>query len=297
MNPHRAPLGDGADPSLVVHGASRPRLSWAEHGPQRILGSFTENADLIMQLTRREIAARYRGSALGVAWSFVTPILMLAIYTFVFSVVFQTRWAVTLNSRFEFALVLFAGLIVYTLFAECIGRAPALMFENPSYIKRIVFPVEALAWVSVLNALFNAAIAFAILLAAYLFTVGVPPATAVLLPLVIAPLVLLILGSVWFLAATGVYLRDVRQLVGVILPVLMFASPLFYPISALPERFRGYMKLNPLATAMEQVRGIVLFGHLPDWTWLAISLALSLVVAWGGLVWFLVTKRGFADVV
>ena len=282
---------------VAVHTAGRPRISLAEYGPQHILTSFTRDADLILQLTRREIAARYRGSVLGVAWSFVTPMLMLAIYTFVFSVVFQTRWETTIDNRFEFALVLFAGLIVFTLFSECIGRAPTLLLENPSYIKRIVFPLEALAWVVALSALFNAVVSFAILLVGLLIIVGLPPVTVLWLPVVLLPFFVMTLGLVWFLASTGLFVRDIRQLVGIILPVMMFASPLFYPVSAVPEAFRGYMKLNPLAVAMEQVRNVLLFGNPPDFGELALACALSLGVAWAGVAWFLVTKRGFADVV
>lgn len=281
----------------VVHRAGRPRLSLAEHGPQHIVTSFARNAGLIAQLSRREIASRYRGSILGATWSFVTPLLMLAIYTFVFSVVFKTRWNTAVDSRVEFALVLFAGLTVFNLFAECFGRAPSLMLENPSYIKRIVFPLEALAWVIVLNALFNALVSFGILIVAYVVLVGLPPLTIVWLPLILVPYILLILGIVWFLASTGLYVRDIRQFVAVVLPMLMFASPLFYPISSLPEKIRGYMWLNPLAVPIEQVRDVVLFGNPPDLVDLALYVFLSLAAAWAGLVWFLVTKRGFADVV
>jgi lipopolysaccharide transport system permease protein len=297
MTQHRPPEGAATVRPSIVHAATRPRLSWSEHGPQRILTSLIDNTSLVGQLTRREIGARYRGSVLGFAWSFVTPMLMLAIYTFVFSVVFQTRWHTSLDSRFDFALILFAGLIVFSLFSECFGRAPSLLLENPSYIKRIVFPLEALAWVVVLNALFNALVSFGILLAAYVALVGLPPLTVLWLPLVLAPLLLLNLGLVWFLASTGIYIRDVRQFVAVILPVLMFASPLFYPVSALPATFRGYVRFNPLAVAMEQVRDITLFGTHPDLLWLAVAFVLSLALAWGGLAWFLVTKRGFADVI
>ncbi len=297
MSETRMRTSSGAAPAYVVHSAMRPRLSLNEHGPQHVFTSLTDNRGLIIQLARREIAARYRGSVLGFAWSFVTPMLMLAIYTFVFSVVFQTRWATPLNNRFEFALVLFAGLVVFSLFSECVSRAPTLLAENPSYIKRIVFPLEALPWVVMVSALFNAVISFAILILAYVVIAGVPPLTALWLPVVLAPLVLMTLGLVWFLSATGLYIRDIRQFVAIILPVLMFASPLFYPISALPEQVRGLIGLNPLAVAMEQVRGVVLFGTAPSLGLLAASTLLSLLVAWAGVAWFRITKRGFADVV
>ena len=297
MFEHHLPAGTVAGRPVAVHTAVRPRLSLSEHGPQHVFNSLAGNLGLIVQLTRREIAARYRGSVLGVAWSFVTPMLMLAIYTFVFSVVFQTRWATPMNSRFEFALVLFAGLIVFSLFSECVARAPTLMAENPSYIKRIVFPLEALAWVAMLTSLFNAVVSFGILLVAYVLIAGLPPLTVLWLPIVLMPLILMTMGLIWFLSSTGLYIRDIRQFVAIILPVLMFASPLFYPVSALPEWVRGYMQLNPLAVAMEQVRDVLLFAKAPSLGVLALSLVLSLVVAWAGVVWFRVTKRGFADVV
>lgn len=295
--PDRPPPRQTIAPEAIVHVAGRPRLSLAAYGPQHILSSLIANRGLVLQLTQREIAARYRGSVLGVAWSFVTPMLMLAIYTFVFSVVFKARWDTAMDNRFEFALILFAGLLVFYFFSECVARAPTLMLENPSYIKRIIFPLEAMGWVVLLNALFNMLISLAILLAASVLILGWPPLTALWLPLVLLPFLLFTLGLVWFLASTGVYLRDVRQLVGIILPMLMFASPLFYPVSALPEVARDWMKLNPLAVTMEQVRDVLLFGHLPDAGWLLLSLALSLATAWAGLAWFLITKRGFADVV
>ena len=281
----------------TVHSSVRARLSWAEFGPHLIFTSLTRNAGLIMQLTEREIASRYRGSVLGLAWSFVTPLLMLAIYTFVFSVVFQTRWDTPVENRFEFAFILFAGLIVFYLFAECIGRAPGLLAENVSYIKRVVFPLEALAWVSVLNALFNTLVNLSVLLIVHIIIVGLPPLTVFCVPLIIAPFAILMLGVVWFLSSVGLFVRDVRHLVAIVVPIFMFASPLFYPVSALPEGFRTYMRLNPLAFTMEGMRDVILFGNLPNFGALSLSLGISLLVAWAGLVWFLVTKRGFADVV
>jgi lipopolysaccharide transport system permease protein len=282
---------------LAVHTAVRPRLTLREYGPQRLFSSLTDNWDLVLQLSRREVMARYRGSVVGVAWSFVTPMLMLAIYSFVFTIVFQARWDTALDNRFEFALVLFAGLIVFYVFSACIARAPTLLLENPSYIKRVVFPLECLPWIIMLSALFNAGISLTILVAAFIIAVGPPPLTLFWLPAVLLPFALFTLGLVWFLSATGLFIRDARQFVGIILPMLMFASPLFYPLSALPEEVRGYMQLNPLAVAMEQVRDVVLFGNQHDLAWLLLSLLLSFSVAWGGLAWFLMTKRGFADVV
>ncbi|MGH8659658.1 MAG: ABC transporter permease [Gammaproteobacteria bacterium] len=277
--------------------AERPRLSFREHGPQRVFTTLWQNRKLVYRLAKREVASRYRGSLLGFAWSFVTPVLMLAVYTFVFSVVFRVRWEVGVGSRAEFALVLFVGLIVFQLFSECVGRAPGLMLENISYIKKVVFPLEALAWVSMGSALFNALVSSIVLIFAHLILVGLPPITALWLPTVLLPLVPLTMGGIWFLSSVGVFLRDIRQVVGVVLPILMFMSPIFYPVSALPEQMRTLMYLNPLTYIIEQARNVVLFGLMPDFLGLALYLVLALGVAWLGLAWFLLTKRGFADVV
>ncbi len=277
--------------------AERSRLSFREHGPQRLFMTLWQHRELIYRLTTREVAVRYRGSLLGAAWSFVTPVLMLVVYTFVFSVVFKVRWDVETGNRGEFALVLFAGLIVFQFFSECISRAPVLLLENVSYIKKVIFPLEALAWVSLGSAFFNTVVSLAVLLLAHLVLVGVPPLTALWLPAVLLPLVLATAGGVWFLASVGVFVRDVRQVIAVILPILMFLSPLFYPVSALPEVMRGAIYFNPVTYIIEQTRNVLLFGVMPDLPGLGLYGVLALAVAWLGLAWFLLTKRGFADVV
>lgn len=285
-----------AEKQTRIYVPGKPSLSWREFGPQQVLASFWKHRGLILQLSRREVAARYRGSMLGVAWSLVTPLLMLAVYTFVFTVVFETRWEVKVGNQVEFALILFAGLIVFNIFSECFARAPVLLAENPSYIKRIVFPLEILAWIALVSALFNAVVSMGILLVAYSLIVGLPPATVFWTPVVIAPFALLVLGLTWILAPLGLFVRDIRQVVGVILPIFMFASPLFYPLSALPEAVQPYMALNPLAFTIEQLRAVALFGTQPDFLSLAVFSLVAVLIAWSGLVFFLVTKRGFADV-
>lgn len=280
-----------------VYLPGRPNLTWRDFGPQHLFLSFWNHRNLVLQLSLREIAARYRGSVLGLAWSVFTPLLMLAIYTFVFTVVFEVRWEVSVGNKVEFALVLFAGLIIFQLFSECVGRAPGLLLENPAYIKKVIFPLEILGWISLLSALFNAVISLGILLLGYIIVVGVPPVTLIWTPLVLAPFLLLLLGLTWLLAPLGLYLRDVRQAIGVILPVFMFASPVFYPISAVPESARWVMQLNPLAFIIEQLRAVALFGKQPELVGLALFTLVAAVIAWCGFVFFRITKRGFADVI
>lgn len=254
---------------------------------------------LTWRLARRELAARYRGSMLGVMWAVLTPVLMLAVYTFVFRTVFKARWSAEGPGAGdgEFALLLFAGLILFNVFAESINRAPGLLLENVSYIKKVVFPLEILPMVTLVGALCNAGIGFIVLALFYGPVFGTPPWTALLLPLSLLPLALLTLGLTWFLAASGIFLRDIRQFIGVAVTMLMFLSPIFYPASALPEGLRTLLLLNPLTVILEQARDLLFWGRTPDWGLWLLSLGGSGAVAWLGYAWFAKTRKGFADVV
>lgn len=264
--------------------------------PVEMFTSLWRNRELILASAKREIVGRYRGSVLGLLWSFFNPIFMLAVYTFVFSVVFKARWSVGSESKTEFALVLFAGLIVFNLFAECINRAPALILANPNYVKKVVFPLETLTFVSLLSALYHALISLSVWLAAYVILFGVPHASVLYLPFVVMPFALFILGLSWILASLGVYLRDVSQFIGVITSVLMFLSPIFYPISALPESYQHLLYLNPLTPVIEMVRDVLYWGKMPDFLLLALYWLVTGIIAWLGFAWFQKTRKGFADV-
>lgn len=262
-----------------------------------MLASAWQHRDLIKTLSLREILGRYRGSYVGILWSFLTPVLMLAVYTFVFSSIFKARWNAGSDSKTEFALILFAGLLVFNLFSECIGKAPTLILSNVNYVKKVIFPLEILPWVALATALFHFAISLVVWLLAHVIFFGIPPFTVLWLPLVLTPIMLMIMGLSWALAALGVYLRDISQLVGVGITALMFLSPIFYPITALPERFQFWMSINPISPAVEMTRGVLYTGRHPDPSLLAGSLAMSAVLAWLGYAWFQKTRKGFADVV
>jgi lipopolysaccharide transport system permease protein len=197
----------------------------------------------------------------------------------------------------EFALVLFAGLIVFNVFSECIGRAPTLILHNANYVKKVVFPLEILPWVALGSAAFHAAVSVVVWLLAYVVLVGMPHATALLLPLVLLPLVLLVMGLTWFLAALGVYLRDVSQFVGILITVLLFVSPVFYPATALPPAYGALLVLNPLTPVIESTRDVMYWGKLPDATAWLTTLLISALVGWLGFAWFQKTRKGFADVI
>ena len=264
--------------------------------PLEMVGSFWRNRSLIKALSYRGVVGRYRGSVLGILWSFFNPIFMLAVYTFVFSVVFNARWSANAGSKVEFALVLFAGLLVFNLFAECVSQAPGLIIANTNYVKRVIFPLEILPVVSVCSALFHALISLLVWLVFYVISIGLPHQTVLLLPFVLIPLLFITLGLSWLLASLGVFIRDVSQLVAIVVTVLMFLSPIFYPVTALPDKYRLILHLNPLCPAIEQMREVLYWGRVPSLLMYGAYLASSLMVAWLGFAWFQKTRKGFADV-
>lgn len=264
--------------------------------PREIAASLWRNRSLVKASVKREVLGRYRGSVMGILWSFFNPLFMLIVYTFVFSVVFKARWNAGSESKTEFALVLFAGLIVFNLFAECINRAPSLIVGNQNYVKKVVFPLEILPWVGFGAALFHGAVSLGVWLIAYLIFFGLPPTTILYLPLILLPFGLFIMGLSWALASLGVYLRDVGQFIGLLTTVLMFLSPIFYPASALPESYRTFLYMNPLTPVIEQTRDVLFWGKAPDFAMLGIYLIATSIIAWLGFAWFQKTRKGFADV-
>jgi ABC-type polysaccharide/polyol phosphate export systems, permease component len=258
--------------------------------------SIWRHKQLIATLTRREVLGRYRGSVLGVLWSFVLPVFMLAVYTFVFSVVFRARWNEQSESRTEFALILFAGLLVFNLFSECVNRAPHLILQNQNYVKKVVFPLEILPLISFGVALFHTLVSYLVWQLFFCIMFGWPNATVALFPLVLLPLGLLTLGLSWALAALSVYLRDIVQLVTVLTTVLLFMSPIFYPVSALPKVYQNAMHLNPLAAPIDYARDVLMFGQVPSVDGWALLTGVSLVAAWIGFACFQKLRDGFADV-
>ncbi|MDH0625443.1 ABC transporter permease [Pseudomonas chengduensis] len=261
-----------------------------------MIASISRNRGLIQASAKREVLGRYRGSTLGLLWSFFNPLLMLVVYTFVFSEVFKARWSAGSESKTEFALVLFAGLIIFNLFAECINRAPSLILSNPNYVKKVVFPLEILPFVGLLSALYHTLISLGVWLAAYAVLFGMPHATALYLPLVLLPFCLLIMGLSWALASLGVFLRDVSQFIGVVTTVFMFLSPIFYPASALPEDYQSLLYLNPLTPVIEMTRDVLYWGKSPNFLLLGTSWLAAVAIAWLGFAWFQKTRKGFADV-
>ena len=254
---------------------------------------------LFWQLVRRDVIGRYRGSLFGFLWSFLHPLLMLAVFAFVFSVVFKVRWG-TLNGvddDLSFAMFLFAGIIVHSMFTEAVTRAPVTITSHRNFVKKVVFPLELLPWVPVGSAVFHALVGFSVLVAFKLAVTHSIAWTVLLAPLLLIPFVLMIGGFSLIFAAVGTYVRDLGQIVGVLVMVLLFLSPIFYPLSALPQPYRDIAALNPLTFVIEELRKVTLLGTFPDWMGLVTYLAAAVLVALVGHAVFQKARRGFADVV
>jgi len=260
--------------------------------------SLWRNRQLIMQMTKREVIGRYQGSAFGLAWSFLNPVFMLVVYTFVFSEIFKSRWGGVGgdDSKTQFAVVLFVGMIVLSLFSEVLNRAPSLILSNVNYVKKVVFPIEILPLIAMGAALFHSFISLGVLLGAFALFNGYLHWTAIFFPLVLLPLVILTMGLAWILSSLGVFLRDVGQTIGIFTTVLMFLSPVFYPVTAVPERFRPFIMANPLTFIIEQAREVLIWGHLPNWAGLGAYTVVAMAITWAGYAWFQKTRKGFADV-
>lgn len=283
---------------MTIH---RPRVDPHQLAPTSLvalLRSASRNRDLLRQLTWREVIGRYRGSMLGLAWSFVTPFLMLLIYTFVFAVVFGARWGIERegSSTTSFAVVMFIGIMIHGVFSDAVNRAPSLILDNTNYVRRVVFPLELLPVIALGSVLFHMLVSLAVWILVALFVFGSLPWTTLLLPLVIAPLLIGTLGVCWILASLGVYVRDVGQTVGILTTAMLFLAPVFYPLDALPVAFRPLILANPLTFIIEQARDVLVWGRMPSPGGLAIYWVLALLTAQLGFWWFQKTRKGFADV-
>jgi lipopolysaccharide transport system permease protein len=263
----------------------------------RFLRSLWKQREVLWRLSEREVLGRYRGSMLGLAWSFIQPLSMLAVYTFIFTTVFQARWGINAEGgSLAFAINLFAGLIVFNLLAECLSKAPTLILANPNYVKKVIFPLETLAFVNVAGATFHAGASLVVLFIFELIAFRRLPITLVWLPLVWAPLLLGSLAATWVLSALGVYLRDIGQVIGVVVSMLMFLSPIFYPISALPPRWQAVLSFSPLTHIIEQTRRVLVAGTPPSAGYLVLGTLLSLLAAEIAFRAFEKSRKGFADV-
>lgn len=274
----------------------------------RFPAALWRQRELWRQLSLREVQGRYRGSMLGWGWTLITPLLTLAVYTFVFSQVFQARWGdLQQSGPLVFAINLFAGLIVFNMFSETASQAPGLIIGNANLVTKVIFPLEILPAVTVAAALFHAVTSLVVLLGFQLLNgllasspVGLDslaiPTSLLWLPLVWLPMASGCLALGWFLSALGVYLRDLGQVIGVVINLLMFLSAVFYPLSALPSQWQPLLQLNPLVLVIEQTRRVAVNGQAPSLSYLAWGSLLGLLVCEFAFRSFQKARGGFADV-
>jgi lipopolysaccharide transport system permease protein len=223
---------------------------------------------------------------------------MLAVYTFVFGQIFKSQWTHQSNSKVEFALILFAGLLIFNIFAECLNQAPRLILNNSNYVKKLVFPLEVLPWVSLSSALFHGFVSLFVWILVYSLFFGIPHLTIIFLPIIILPFCLLIMGLSWALASLGVYLRDIDQIIGISVSALMFLAPVFYPITLVPSQYRAWMLLNPVTYPIEVTREFLFLGLEADFSFggFLIYFSIAIAVAFFGFFCFQKTRKGFSDV-
>lgn len=263
-----------------------------------MIRSLFDNKYLFLQMFKREVQQRYRGSQFGFLWAFFLPILMLLVYTFVFGFVLKVRWGIEGQGDIAFGLILFSGLILHSLMAETINTSVGLISGNTQFVKKVVFPLEILSLVTLANAFFHMLLSLIILIVIFVATGNSLHWTIIYVPLVLAPFIVFLLGISWFVSVLGLYSRDLSQITGVMMTVMLFLGPILYPFSNVPDAIKPYVLwLNPLTIIVEQFRAVLLFGEQPNWYYLGIYLIAALLMLAAGIALFKRTRDGFADVI
>ncbi len=275
---------------------SEVRIESYSAGLLDVFRPVTHHTHLLLQLSKRGIQSRYRGSVLGMFWSLLTPLLMLLVYSFVFSVVFKAKWNHPGAEDANFGVILFSGMIIHALFSEPMVLSSTSITGNTQYVKKVVFPLEIMPWSMTIVASFQALISFFILILFMLFSGMAIHPTLLLFPVVVAPLLLFTVGLGWILSSLTVFIRDIAQLVGIVSTIALFISPVFYPVERLPLIWQSVIYLNPISYIVDQMRRIAIYGEMPDWTGLGVYTLISLLLAWLGLALFQRLRSGFADV-
>jgi homopolymeric O-antigen transport system permease protein len=260
------------------------------------LRELPRRAELIFSLAKRDLLTRYKGSVLGLVWALVTPVVMIAIFTFIFAGIFGARFGAS-NSHWDYALYLFCGLVPWTMFQETLQQAATTIVSHANLVKRVVFPLETLPVAQAFSALGNQLFATVGLLLAIIVIQHQLPITTLWLPLVLIPQLLLTIGAAWLIASLGVFLRDIVQGVSLVLMAWMYLTPIIYPESIVPERFRRFINLNPFTPLVRSYRRIFLEGLPPDWSGLGYFTLIALLVFIFGYWWFARTRKNFADVI
>lgn len=271
-------------------------LSTTRRAVWRPLLELPARFDLILTLTRRELATRYKGSALGILWAILTPLVTIAIFTFIFAKIFNARFGES-NSGWDFALYLFCGLLPWTAFQEAVQQSSSTIVAHTNLVKRVVFPLETLPVAQTLSSLANQMFGTLALVLAALIIRRELHASVLWLPLLIAPQLAATLGAAWLVASLGVFLRDVVQGISLVLMAWLYLTPIIYPESLVPEQYRPFINLNPFTPLVRSYRRILLEGAMPDWSGLAYFTVFALLLFLFGYWWFARTRKSFADVI
>ena len=264
--------------------------------PAYVFLSLIVNWFVVEQLSRRAILGRYRGTILGLLWSLIAPLLMLSVYTFVFGTILEVRWTDQKGGNLEFAAILFSGMLVHSILAECLTQSSGLIWNNPQYVKKVIFPLECLPWVTITSALFQGIISSGVLFIYLILVNGSVPWTILYLPIPLIALSVFCIGIGWLISSTAVYLKDIAQIMGLLTTILFFMAPILYPKTALPIAFQNLLYLNPITFIIEEYRAILLWGSSPNWTGLFVYMLIAFTFSWLSLCWFQKVRRGFADV-
>ena len=264
------------------------------------LEELLSEKEIIKQLIVRDISLKYRGSKLGIWWTAINPLLMLAVYTLVFSQVFKARWGINTDETqgpIYFGLNIFCGLIIFNLFAECTIKSPNLICSNPNFVKKIIFPISTLGVTIVGSALIQSAINCLVLVIVQIVLTHNFQISTILIPIIWLPIALKCLGITWVLSVIGVYIKDIGQVVNPLTNMMMFLSPIFYPSEALPEKIRWLTSVNPLTFGIEETRNAIIKGQWTNAQDLIIQIIGSLVICQGGYWLLTKNKRYFGDLV
>lgn len=258
--------------------------------------AFGQYWSLLRELVKREVVGRYRGAHFGLLWSLINPILMLAVYALAFGSIMKARWQTTHGEVADFVPILFLGIVVHGMFAECITRAPRLVQENVSYVKKVVFPLPVLGWSTVLSSAFHMVMNLLVFLVIAGFFYRDLAFTAPLIVFVLIPLILLCVGSTWLLAALGPYFKDLGQVMPIVGTAMFFLSSAIIPVDSLDSRYQAVFRLNPLTFLIDQSREVMLFGRYPDWAGLAVYAGTAFLFMCGAHLLFKKASSGFSDV-
>ncbi|KQQ58468.1 hypothetical protein ASF69_13820 [Rhizobium sp. Leaf311] len=266
--------------------------------PTAMIKTLWMHRGLIAAMTKRALIARYKGSVMGVLWTLINPLLMLSIYSFMFIFVFSPKWQAAGDGSHQssFVPILFIGLIIHAFFAEIVNNSPNLVNSNVNFVKKIVFPLEILSAVCVLSALINSFVAWLVLICVQNVLGSDFHGTAILFPVIMIPFAVLSLGLSWAIASLGVFVRDIAQIAGFVVSASLFLSPIFYPVSALPEIIKPLIQLNPITFVVEQARRVTIYGDLPVLMGIAVYTIAAIIVAYTGFFLFQKLRKGFADV-